>query len=292
MKRAPVAVNEREWWDRYGDLHERLWNYDAYLTQRVRVPYLAEMEAYLFNPGQRLLEFGCGTGWVGLRVAQNAMALDGVDISAEQISRAQQHAHTLGVTQARFIHGGVDAIPADGNYASVILHSLLHHLSEPQIVALFARLAEVMLPGGRIYAYEPLAASPAPPLGAWLVDKLILLGLRALRTAVFLLHLQDPSVRRAVQSGWTMKSPEEAPITVENLNRCLPDTLRITEVCYLHMCAVAYANVCMELRPAWRAIFSRWIGVFVMLDTLLFRSPWRFYLQAWPMVGIKIEKTI
>lgn len=289
MKRAPI-VTEEDWWDAYGDLHEQLWNYDAYLTQRVRAPYLDEMAAYLFRPGHRLLEFGCGTAWVGLRVAQDAMALDGVDISAEQIARAQQHAEAQGAAHTRFFHGGVEAIPGDGDYAGVILHSLLHHLSAAQVRALFARLAEVMQPGGRIYAYEPLAAAPAPPWHAWLVDKLVLLGLRVLRRAAFVLRLQLPPVRRAVQAGWTMQSPEEAPIRLDALARCLPDTLRITEVRYIHMLAVAYANLCMELRPTWRALFSRGIGIFTLLDTLLLHSPWRFYLKAWPMAGIKIEK--
>jgi ubiquinone/menaquinone biosynthesis C-methylase UbiE len=292
MKRKSVVLNEQEWWDYYGDIQEQIWHYDAYLTQRVRDSYLAEMEAYLFNPGQRLLEFGCGTGWVGLRIAKNAMELDGVDISAEQISRAQQNAQTLEAADAHFIHGSVEAIPSNGNYIGVILHSLLHHLGESQITALFARLNETMLPGGRIYAYEPMAAASTPPLGAWILDKLILLGLRGLRTAVFLLHLQEPSVRYAVQSGWTMKSPDEAPITIEDLASYLPDELQITEVRYFHMCALAYANVCMGLRPVWRMFFSRWIGIFILLDTLILHSPWRFYLNAWPMAGIKIEKKL
>ena len=290
IESARAVLTEEEWWDQYGDLHERIWLYDEYLTELVRGGYLADMEQFLFCPNGRLLEFGCGTGWVGLRIAQKGMALDGVDISAEQIMRARRNAASTGISNVRFLQGGVERIPTDVPYDGVILHALLHHLSENEIRGLFARLAQVLRPGGRIYAYEPVAAKPCPPVDAWMLDKGVLMLLRLLRALVFYLHLQTPEVRQAIRAGWTMQSPGEGPLDIEHLTALLPRDLEIVTVTYQHMCAVAYANICMELEPVWRRIFSRCVPYFIWLDRCILRPRWQVYFRAWPMVGIKMRK--
>jgi SAM-dependent methyltransferase len=284
------ALTEEAWWDRYGHLHERIWNYDEKLTERVRGGYLADMEQFLFKPGGRLLEFGCGTGWVGLRVAQKGMVLEGMDLSGEQIERARENAASAGILNVHFFQGGIAQIPTGVQYDSVILHSLLHHLDQDVIKALFVHLAQALPSEGRIYAYEPAAARPGPPLGAWILDKTLLLCLRLLRFLVFHLRMQEPVVRRAIQSGWTMKSPDENPLDLNHLEAWLPDELKIVNIAYWHMCAVAYANLCMGLRPFWRSWLSRLTPVFIRLDGLVLHHPWRVYLKAWPMVGIKIQR--
>lgn len=290
MIKKDDALTEEAWWDRYGDLHERIWHYDERLTELVRGDYLADMEQFLFRPGGRLLEFGCGTGWVGLRVAQKGMLLEGVDVSGEQIARARKNAVKADISNARFFQGGVEQIPAGTQYDSVILHSLLHHLCEDEVRNLFARLAQVLRPGGRIYAYEPAAARLNPPIGAWTLDKALLLLLRILRAFVFHSRMQKPDVRRAIQTGWKMKSPDEAPLDLEHFGTLLPDGLEIMDIAYWHMCAVAYANLCMGLEPFWHKLLSRLTPIFVWIDSLILYSPWRAYLKAWPMVGIKVEK--
>jgi len=256
----------------------------------VRGRYLAEMEQFLFKPGGTVLDFGCGTGWVGLRLAQKGMSLVGIDLSGEQIARAWENARRLGVSSAWFIQGGTDQIREKESYDGVILHALLHHLSNKEKGILFRRLDWALVTGGRIYAYEPIAARPNPPLSAWLVDKGLLLLLHLLRILVYRLNIQEPDVREAIQEGWTMQSPNEAPIRLERLLTFLPEALTITGITYWHMSAVAYANLSMGLCPRWRKVAIRLMPLFLAIDTFVLQKPWRFYLKAWPMAGIRMQK--
>lgn len=283
-----AALTEEAWWDQHGDLQERIWHYDEKLTKIVRGGYLADMEQFLFKPNGRLLEFGCGTGWVGLRLAQRGMFLDGVDLSGEQISRARCKVEKMGIANASFRQGGIDQISTEAEYDGVVLHALLHHLNREKIKVLFGRLRQALRPGGRIYAYEPIAARANPPIGAWVLDKTTLLAIRSLRTLVFGLGIQDPKIRNAIKNGWHMRSPEESPIHLDDLEDLLSEGLNIIDVAYWHMLAVAYANLCMGLKPYWRGVLSEFAPVFVLIDRMILRLPQRVYLKAWPMAGIKI----
>jgi len=284
------VLTEEAWWNRYGGLHDQIWQYSDELSELVRSGYLTDMEQFLFVPDGRLLDYGCGTGWVGLRVARRGMCLRGVDLSQEQIQKARKNAFDAGVLSARFSQGGIEQITADAAYDAVILHALIHHLDEGEQEALMARLARALRVGGRIYAYEPAAARRDPPIGAWLLDKALLASIRILRALVFHLRLQHKDVRQAMKNGWTMRSPNEAPLDLESLEDLLPEQVRIVDVTYWHMCTVAHANICMELRKPWRGLLARLMPVPRKADDIILRTPWRVYLQAWPMVGIKMEK--
>lgn len=285
------GLSEQAWWDRYGQLHEKIWRYDERLTELVRGDYLDDMEEFLFQPGGHLLDFGCGTGWVGLRIARRGMRLDGVDVSETQVTQARRNAAEAGVRTAEFRQGGIEQITPQPRYDGVILHALLHHLSEGQTRKLMARLTEALSPGGHIYAYEPVAPRPDPPVAAWLVDKILLLWIRLLRATVFHLVLQVDDVRQAVQAGWTMRSPNEDPLRLERLETLLPDELSVVDTTYFHMCAVAHANICMGLRPPWRGLLSALVPLSKVIDRAVLSTPWRVYLQGWPMVGIKLSRS-
>jgi 2-polyprenyl-3-methyl-5-hydroxy-6-metoxy-1,4-benzoquinol methylase len=285
------ALTEETWWNRYGDLHDCIWHYNERLTEIVRGEYLSDMEQFLFKPDGKVLEFGCGTGWVGLRLAQKGMSLEGIDISNKQILHAREEAKRMGVTNARFYHGGVEQIPTETQYDGIVLHALLHHLSDDEIQTLFERLAKSLQLGGRIYAYEPVAAHVNPPVTAWMLDKATLLILRLLRGLVFSLRIQKPEIRRAIQKGWRMRSPKESPINLDDMESLLPKSFEIIDITYWNMLAVAYANICMELKPFWRGMLSKFTPIFVQMDRIILRGPQCVYLKAWPMAGIKILAT-
>ena len=116
-------------------------------------------------PGARLLDAGCGTGYVYLPLLTRGYNMTGVDLSAEMVGvleeslpeefRARSH---LVVTEVEeFIENCEE--PFDG----VILSALLHHLYDYEKVARL--ICKVLKPGGLLLIFfEPLRQAILSPI--------------------------------------------------------------------------------------------------------------------------------
>lgn len=73
------------------------------------LPTLALME---LQPADRVLDVGCGSGWLVRRLAACVLngSVVGIDVSDEMIRRAQ--VASAGVPNAQFLHGTAEEIPA------------------------------------------------------------------------------------------------------------------------------------------------------------------------------------
>lgn len=103
------------------------------------------------HSGLAILEFGCGTGLVGLRYADKAASLDMVDASPAMLAvlRAKDEAQASQVT----VHEGTLSIlvgqalaPESADW--VISNMALHHVED--IPALIGELHRLVKPGGRV----------------------------------------------------------------------------------------------------------------------------------------------
>jgi len=126
--------------------------------------YLAAMTA-LFSlmapPPARVVEFGCGTGWLSLAFAQRGYQVLGVDIAPEATNLAQRAAGERGLRTAEFIASDYENFAGHGRFDYAIFHDALHH-AESELAAL--RCAHTALaPGGCLIALEPGSAHAAAP---------------------------------------------------------------------------------------------------------------------------------
>jgi SAM-dependent methyltransferase len=282
---------EKDWWNTYADLEGKIWTYNRFLSWVVRRGYLNQMEAFLYKPGGRLLDVGCGNGWVSLRFARKGMAVEGIDLSEAQIERACQRAEAEGLDKwAHFECVSTSDLSKDRQYDAVLVHATLHHLNHEQRCALLSDIVDLLRPHGRLYLYEPMAPLPAQSLLGRAVDKGMGEVLEELRCFARALHLTDDRVLAALRDGWTMRSPYEAPIRLAALKEELPSALKLRDVYYWHVFAVAYANFCMELKPLWQKVFSPAVLGFVGLDWLLLRLGSGEHLHSWPMAAIMVDK--
>jgi len=103
------------------------------------------------HSGLAILEFGCGTGLVGLRYAENAASLDMVDTSTAMLNvlRTKEEAQASHVT----VHEGalsslVGRTVAPESIDWVISNMALHHVDD--IPALLGELHRLIKPGGRV----------------------------------------------------------------------------------------------------------------------------------------------
>lgn len=119
--------------------------------------YLAQMTA-LFSllkpPPGRIVDFGCGTGWLALHLAERGYDVLGIDISADAIRHAQAAAAASHLPSAAFTAADYETFVHDGEpFDYVIFFDSLHH-AESEVDAL--RCAHLALkPGGCVIALEP-----------------------------------------------------------------------------------------------------------------------------------------
>lgn len=111
--------------------------------------YLRELLARHPPVGRRALDLACGTGTLGLLLAEDGWSITGVDRSAAMLAQAAAKA----AGQAHFVHGDMRQLvgllpPASFDLATCVYDSLNYMLSEADLAACFAGAAHALAPGG------------------------------------------------------------------------------------------------------------------------------------------------
>lgn len=144
--RANIARQERFW-----TRNARSWDHGAGNNPGlVRVVERVIAEAAP-RPGQRVVDLGCGSGQLTLRIAPLVDSVLAVDVSPAMIELLDANALAAGVTN---IDG--KAVPierldiADGSVDLVVSNYVLHHLRDPDKAAAVRQAARWLAPGGRL----------------------------------------------------------------------------------------------------------------------------------------------
>lgn len=108
-----------------------------------------ELTQARMRPEHRVLEIGCGTGSLALRLAPSAAHIHGLDISQEMVRIARDKVASAGVDNVTFHLGPFDdtfTTFAPESFDGVCAYSILH-LVEDRPAAL-ARMFALLKPGG------------------------------------------------------------------------------------------------------------------------------------------------
>jgi SAM-dependent methyltransferase len=97
-----------------------------------------------FAPTAKLLDVGCGTGWL----AEHFSDYTGIDGAPEAVAAAAERSRNV-------IAGDVEEpLPFDdATFDGVVLKDLLEHVADP--VAVVREVHRVLKPGGRVFASSP-----------------------------------------------------------------------------------------------------------------------------------------
>lgn len=115
--------------------------------------------------GERVLDLGSGGGIDVLlsarRVGPTGKAY-GVDMTEEMLTLARANAARAGVSNVEFLRGHIEAIPLPANSIDVVISNCVINLSVDK-PAVFAEMARVLTPGGRIGIADVVAADELTP---------------------------------------------------------------------------------------------------------------------------------
>jgi len=94
------------------------------------------------QPGERILDLGCGTGHLTSQIAERGAEVIGLDASASMIAQARQNYPKL-----KFVLADARTFDLGGGFDAVFSNAALHWIPEPAPV--IASVARALKPGGR-----------------------------------------------------------------------------------------------------------------------------------------------
>jgi ubiquinone/menaquinone biosynthesis C-methylase UbiE len=129
--------------------------------------------ALALPPGARVLDVGCGSGWLCEFFARFGYDVTGIDISPDLIDMARERLgkvpcgadHETGLSY-RFLVHDIEAAPLDETFDAIICYDALHHFEDEH--AVLKSLAAMLEYGGQLFVLE----GEQPPEGSTTEEEL------------------------------------------------------------------------------------------------------------------------
>jgi ubiquinone/menaquinone biosynthesis C-methylase UbiE len=103
-------------------------------------------------PPQRVIDIGCGTGFLALRFAELGHAVTGIDLAPRMIDQARRNADDLGLQVDFSVDDAAGLDSPSETYDLLVARHVLWNLPEPRLGV--AEWLRVLRPGGRLALIE------------------------------------------------------------------------------------------------------------------------------------------
>jgi SAM-dependent methyltransferase len=117
------------------------------------------------QPGQTVLDLGCGAGFDTLLAAQRVGTsgkVIGVDMTPEMIAKARSNAASLGLMNVEVVLGEIDALPLSDSSVDLVISNGVFNLC-PEKPRVLSEVFRVLRPGGRLQMADILLESHVTP---------------------------------------------------------------------------------------------------------------------------------
>lgn len=154
--KSDVYKQNVEFWD-------RAWNMvKTPYTQLPDLPYLSLIPEKLNKLGaKRVLDLGCGSGWLSIYLARHNFYVSGMDIAMHAIELARQWAEQEG-HEIQFDIGDIAELPyPDNSFEAVVANSIFEHLTADLTRLALERLKAILVPGGTFFGcFDKVGTGP------------------------------------------------------------------------------------------------------------------------------------
>ena len=123
--------DEMVWWDKYGKHMSYQWCMTLELNNIIRSELVDYYTSFLFCNSGRILDLGCGSGWLSISFHKLGMQVLGIDLSHEQVNQANELSAHIKDNSIIFISANFvdwDATPYEQHFDSIFVNAFLHLL--------------------------------------------------------------------------------------------------------------------------------------------------------------------
>ncbi|MGD0241077.1 MAG: cyclopropane-fatty-acyl-phospholipid synthase family protein [Streptosporangiaceae bacterium] len=153
----PSMAYSCAYWDRQEDLAN---------AQKAKLDLI--MGKLALEPGQRLLDVGCGWGSLTLHAAKARVQVTGVTLSREQGGYVRQRARGLGLTERADVRIQDYRDPIDETYDAAASIEMGEHVGDAQYPRFCAALYRRLKPGGRLLIQQMSRTGSKPGGGPFI----------------------------------------------------------------------------------------------------------------------------
>jgi len=288
--------DEKIWWDIYGCYMSYQWKLTPTLNRILRTELVEDYTKFLVKPGDKLLDLGCGSGWLSHYFYDFGMSVLGIDVSQEQINEANKLRLNQSETELRFlcadfIHLDLDIYEA--TFDKVFVNAFLHHIPDIELQLIFKKIAFVLKPGGKVFMYEPLTSSrKSEPYLFKLADGFVerFCGIFITRFPEWF-DMYNIPYKSIIKKGYTMSSPHERPVDIDLIKKFCKASFDIVEVKGWHLYSLGFAMQSMNLKGFLRKTYTVITAMLFMVDKIfLLLFGWQRFSkpQKFILCGIKL----
>jgi len=98
----------------------------------------------IIEKDSKILDFGCGTGRLGLQLSEHCQLVDGVDLSYRNINVAKRNLSNTGIKNVRYFHSDISSFFREESreYDYTVLSYVIHEIDEHSRTDILNKISE------------------------------------------------------------------------------------------------------------------------------------------------------